>query len=243
MKCFDDYIKQMKLLFTLVFRKADGTAYSPNDAKKKVMTLLKGGRDMHTLFDHMGIVLETDTFDQVVTKIKDKLAEHTNKVVQHNMLVSDFSQGNKSFEKWSLQVREAAKLINCDNCDWKQATVDAIILQTSSSKLRERALQENVTYDSLLKMGITKEQSVKGAALLEWATGQSSNNLEEEVCWLLIENETLRSKQKDSNSKQQKSEKSCYCYGGEKCKQGTKYPANRQWRNKYNGMNHFGRVC
>lgn len=102
------------------------------------------------------------------------------------MLLSDFSQGNKSFEKWSLQVREAAKLINCDNCDWKQATVDAIILQTSSSKLCERALQENATYDSLLKTGITKEQSVKGAALLEWATGQSSNNVEEELCWLLI---------------------------------------------------------
>ena len=117
LKRFDDYIKQMKLLFTLVFRKADGTAYNPTDAEKKAMTLLKGGKDMHTLFDHVGVVLETDTFDQTAQKIKDKLTERTNKVVQHNMLLSNFPQGNKSFEKWSLQVSEAAKLINYNNYD------------------------------------------------------------------------------------------------------------------------------
>ena len=58
LKRFDDYIKQMKLLFTLVFRKADGTAYPPTDAEKKAMTLLKGGKYMHTLFEHVGSVAE-----------------------------------------------------------------------------------------------------------------------------------------------------------------------------------------
>ena len=164
LKRFDDYIKQMKLLFTLVFRKADGTAYTPTDAEKKAMTLLKGGKDMHTLFEHVGNVVDADTFDEAIKKVKDKLSERTNKVVQRNLLLSNFPQGNKSFEKWSLQISEAAKLISYDNYDWKQATVDAIILQTSSSKLRERALQENSSYENLMKMGITKEQSKKGAA-------------------------------------------------------------------------------
>ena len=44
-----------------------------------------------------------------------------------------------------------------------------MILQMSSSKLREKALNENVLYNELTKLGITKEQSEKGAALLEQA--------------------------------------------------------------------------
>ena len=58
LKRFDDYLK---LLFTLVFRKADGTAHAPTDAEKKAMTLLKGGKDMHTLFEHVGNVVDADT--------------------------------------------------------------------------------------------------------------------------------------------------------------------------------------
>ena len=77
-KKLDDYIKQMQLLFTLVFRKADGTAYTPTDEEKKAMTLLKGGKDMHTLFDHVGNVVATDSFNEAIKKIRDKLLERTN---------------------------------------------------------------------------------------------------------------------------------------------------------------------
>ena len=101
LKRFDDYIKQMKLLFTLVFRKADGTAYPPTDAEKKAMTLLKGGKDMHTLFEHVGSVAEGETFEEAINKIRTQLTERTNKVVQRNMLLSNFPQGSKTFEKWS----------------------------------------------------------------------------------------------------------------------------------------------
>ena len=164
---FNNYIEEMQLLFTLVFRKSDGTAYTPDDAEKKAMTLLKGGRDMKMLFTHVANVVDGDSFDAAVKKVKDKLAERTNKIVQRNILLSSFPQGSKSFEKWSQEVSEAAKLIDYANYDWKQAAVDAMILQTSSSKLREKALAENTTYDDLLKLGIAKEQSEKGAALFE----------------------------------------------------------------------------
>ena len=87
-----------------------------------------------------------------------------------------YPQGSKSFDRWYKEVSNGAKIINYDNYDWKQATVDAILLQTSNPKVRERALQENITYDSILTMGITKEQSMKGAALLEKASGQTSSS-------------------------------------------------------------------
>ena len=90
------------------------------------------------------------------------------------MLLSNFPQGAKSFERWSQELSNAVTLINNNNYDWKQAAVDATILQTSCPKLRGRALQENTAYDSLTKLGIAKEQSAKGAAFLEQASGQSS---------------------------------------------------------------------
>ena len=192
----------MKLLFELVFRKSDGSAYQPSDAEKKSMTLLKGGKDMKVLFEHVGEVIATDTFDQAVQKIKDKLTARTNKTVQRNMLLCNNPQGGKSFEKWSQQIADAAKLISYAGYDWKTATVDAILLQTSSKKLRERALQEEISYEDLIKLGIAREQSQKGAAMLEQASGTfHSSNVQEEVCRLKIENQKLRNRTSSNHPK------------------------------------------
>ena len=174
LKRFKDYVEEMNLLFQLVFRKSDGTAFTPTDAEKKAMLLLKGGHDMKNLFQHVGNVSEKDTYGEAVMKIENGLQACTNKVVQCNMLLSNFPQGAKLFERWSQEISNAARLISYDNDDWKQAAVDAMILQTSCPKLRERALQQNTTYDSLMKLGIAKEQSAKGAAFLEQASGQVS---------------------------------------------------------------------
>ena len=112
LKRFTEYVDQMKLLFQLVFRKADGTSYEPTDHEKKALMILKGGRDMKNLFEHVGMVVDTDTFEQTVTKIRTGLSERTNKVVQRNMLLTGFPQGSKSFERWTQEISEAAKLIS-----------------------------------------------------------------------------------------------------------------------------------
>ena len=93
----------MELLFQLVFCKADGTLYKPSDAEKKAMPLLKGGEDMKTLFQHVGKVSDTDTYEEAVKKIIDGLSERTNKVVQ--IVLSNFPEGSETFEKWSQEVK------------------------------------------------------------------------------------------------------------------------------------------
>ena len=232
----------MKLLFSLVFRKSDGTAYAPTDGEMKAMTLLKGGKHMHTMFEHVGDVREADTFQEAVEKIQTKLSDRTNKIVQRNMLLSNFPQGDKSFEKWSQQVSEAAKMIDYKNYDWRQAAVDAMILQTSSSKLREKALQENISYDGLLKIGIAKEQSEKGAAMLETASGHT--RIEEEVRRLRMENEAFKSDvRNDRRRDRQRIQKTCTRCGSDKCSQGTKCAANGKQCSKCKKMNHFARAC
>ena len=39
--------------------------------------------------------------------------------------------------------------------DADKAMVDAILMQTSSSKLRQRVIQENLGYDELVALGIS----------------------------------------------------------------------------------------
>ena len=87
---------------------------------------------MRNLYYHVATILEEDTFSGTIDKIKTGLSNRTNKVVQRNMLLSNFPQGSKSFERWSQEISDAAHLICYDNYNWKQAVVDAIILQTSN---------------------------------------------------------------------------------------------------------------
>ena len=136
------------------------------------MLLFRGGDDMINLFPHVGGIVDADSYNETIQKTKDGLHSRTNSIVQGNLLFVNFPQGTKSFERWSKEVSNAAKLINFNNYDWKHASVDAMLLQTSSIKLRESALQENISYDDFIKLGIAREQSQKGANLLQKTSGQ-----------------------------------------------------------------------
>ena len=109
---FTKYIEELELLFELAFRKADGTPYTPSDREKKGMLRLKGGDDMRNLFQYVGKIADSDTFEQVVMKIKKGLSDRTNSVVQRNLLLANFPQGKKSFEKWSQEIANVAQLIS-----------------------------------------------------------------------------------------------------------------------------------
>ena len=45
--------------------------------------------------------------------------------MKRNLLLANYPQGTKSFERWSKEISNVAKLINYKNYDWKQAAVDA----------------------------------------------------------------------------------------------------------------------
>ena len=74
---FNRYIERMKLFFDLVFRKPDGTAYTPTDKEKKSMTVFRGGDDMTNLFEHVGKVQDGDTFEEAILKITNERNEPT----------------------------------------------------------------------------------------------------------------------------------------------------------------------
>ena len=228
----------MKLLFELIFRKADGSPYTPLDTEKKAMLLFRGGDDMKNLFDHVGKVVTTDSFDATVTKIQDALKNRTNKVVQRNLLLTRHPQGNKSFERWSMEVSNAAKLIDYTGYDWRMAAVDAMVLQTANARLREKALQDNISYDQLMTMGVTKEQSEKGAAQLAGGI-QGIQIKEEDIRKVQLKHSRNHSKVKDSSFK----ERTCNRCGYEKCQGGKRCPANGKRCAKCGKSDHFAQAC
>ena len=131
--------------------------------------------------------------------------------------------------------------------------MDAILLQTSNKKLRERALQEETSYEALIKLGIAKEQSQKGAALLEKAGGHSSrattesSDVHEEVRRLKLENNRLkksnRSNRDGRDASQHADSQPCGRCAKTSCNGGTRCAANGQKCSKCGRMNHFASAC
>ena len=241
LESLNKYVDRMKLIFDLAFRKSDGTPYNPTDKEKKSMLLFRGGDDMKALFEHVGKVTDSDTFDDAITNIQDGLKARTNATVQRNLFLTSYPQGNKSFDRWSKEISNTARLISYENYDWKAAPVDAMLLQTSNPKLRERALQEDIDYDKFLKLGIVKEQSVKGAAQLEQASGQSTTSSEtEEVRRLRFENKKLK---KQATKQGTKHVSNCERCGYTNCKRGNQCPAMGQSCSSCKKPNHFSKMC
>ena len=129
----------MELLFQLVFAKQ--TELRTNHQTLKRSQSFQRRRGHENPFS----VCWEGTYEQVVKKIIDGLSERTGNVVQRHMLLANFPQGSKSFEKWSQEESNAAKLISYDNYDWQQAAIDDIILQTSNAALRERSLYRKMS--------------------------------------------------------------------------------------------------
>ena len=131
------------------------------------MLLFLGGDEMKDLFQHLGAVETKDTYDEALKKIRTGLQNCTNSVVQRNLLFLNFPQDTKSFEKWLKEISNAKKTDRFHRLSLETSRSGCNDLKYTKSKIeRERALQENVKYDELIKLGIAKQQSQKGAAML-----------------------------------------------------------------------------
>ena len=90
------------------------------------MVKLIGGLQMVKLFDHVGVVLEDDSYDEAIKKIEIGIKSQTNQATARFKLFREMAQGGKAFADWWPKVKEQA-----DRCDWanydvKQACRDAL---------------------------------------------------------------------------------------------------------------------
>ena len=98
-----------------------------------------------------------------MTKIRATLQKRGNHTFAVFKLFNGHSQGSQSFHMWHMSVYKAAKLLNWTDYNADRAAVDAMVMQTSSIRLKQRAIQENPTYLQLVHLGVSQEQAKKKA--------------------------------------------------------------------------------
>ena len=87
--------------------------------------------------------MDADKYQLAITKIVAALKKRGNRSAAVFKLFTRMSQGSRTFKSWYKEVYEAAKRIYWTNYRAETATVDALIMQTSSQKLQQKAIQEN----------------------------------------------------------------------------------------------------
>ena len=75
-------------------------------------------------------------------------------------------------------MRKAALLIDWMDYNTDSTTVDTIVTRTASTKLQQRAIQENSTYDEIVNLGISQEQAKKKAAKMPDVENESVNRVQ-----------------------------------------------------------------
>ena len=186
---FKDYIKAVRDMM-VVMGKDGATA-----GVKKAILRSVGGKDMVSLFDHVGKVTDGDTFDQAVTKIEEAIKAQTNKAMAKYKLFMGLPQEGEAFSTWWTQIQEQADKCDFTGYDVKMAARDAILFQTSNNKLRKRVLAEDCNLEAVIKLGLAMEHSESKAGMLGKAGSKKESDsevrrlqdLEEEVSRLKLE--------------------------------------------------------
>ena len=143
LELFTDYLEKMDKVFMVSrgYNPATGDKVDWTSDEKKAILHVEGGREVAELFKYVGKVLPGDTYDAAVEKVKVALKKRGNRTSAVFKLFNNHHQGSQSFDSWHREVRKAAMLIEWTGYDADSATVDALVTQTSSAKLQQRALQ------------------------------------------------------------------------------------------------------
>ena len=135
---------------------------------------------MVDLFKHVGKVNDENTYEAAMQKIRKALRGRGNRTAAVGKLFTGIPQSQKTFDAWH-KVYEAAKQVEWDGYNAERAAVDAIVMQTRSTKLLQEAIQDNPSYEKLVKMGISQEQAKMKADSLPDGECEKTRTLEKQV--------------------------------------------------------------
>ena len=155
----------------------------------KDILLMIGGKEMERLFKHTGMVLDTDTFDAGVEKVRQGIRKQTNQASARFKLMQQMSQSGVAYSKWYPEVRDQA-----ERCDWtnygaKEAARDAILFQCDDRKLMKKIMAEDLNFEDTVKVGLAMEQGEKKVE--EIRSSKNGRKEEEKVAKLEVKDYPL----------------------------------------------------
>ena len=171
---FKSYRNKMELFFTAAQavvahtgepagREERTHTVCPSCRQEKAMIVMLGGEEMNRLFEHVGKVIDTDTYIGAMDKVEQGIKMLTNQATARFKLFQEMPQDGRGFREWSQLVVEQA-----NRCDWREydqskAARDAILFQMEDKKLRRKIIAEDQSLEDVIKMGIANEQATKAA--------------------------------------------------------------------------------
>ena len=179
----------------------DGHADCEGCKQAKAFLRMAGGDEMVTLFDHVGMVVEGDTMDESINKIKNGIKMQTNQATARFKLFQQMSQTDEAFASWFPKVKEQAERCDWTNYDGKKAARDAILFQTNNKKLQRKVIAEDLSYDDTVKYGLALEQ---GEKKVEQLRGQKEQVRKEDERVAALE-EQVRALKADQKSQRRSS--------------------------------------
>ena len=126
--------------------------------KSKNMLRLVGGDEVRTLFDHVGVVLDTDDWKNALKKVSDGIKRQTNQAAARYKLMQKLPQNDQCFAEWFPKVKEQASRCTWDGYDDKKPARDAILFQTEDKKLQLKIMAKDLSYEDTIKYGLSLEQ-------------------------------------------------------------------------------------
>ena len=79
------------------------------------MVVMLGGEEMNKLFQHVGKVLDEDTYIGAMDKVEQGIQQLTNQATARFKLFQEMQQDGRGFREWAQLVVEQAS-----RCDWSQ---------------------------------------------------------------------------------------------------------------------------
>ena len=189
---FDQYIKSVNNFFVATAK--DGAT----DKVKIAVLQAVGGSDMVDLEEMTGKVIlqeipavpagegpgaaaripavPVDTYLQAVAKIRAGIVKQTNQAMSRFKLFQQMAQDARKFDPWAKEVLKQA-----ERCDWskygaQEAARDAVLYQTSDTRLRKKILAENLDWEKTYTLGLVQETSGKQSEVVEKTTGGNSED-------------------------------------------------------------------
>ena len=120
---------------------------------------------MNKLYEHVGKVLDTDTYIGAMDKVEQGIKQLTNRATARFKLFQEMPQDGRGFREWSQLVVEQA-----NRCDWRQydqskAARDTILFQMEDKKLRrKKMLIPSLTM--VLENKLLKERKLLGIKMM-----------------------------------------------------------------------------
>ena len=117
---FQDFVEYMELFQQFIpatnadGEHADDLVNCSACTKQKAMLILMGGKEVDTLFKHVGMVVKEDTFQQAIKKIKDGISKQTNQQCDNVKLQKKIIAEDLKFEdivKYGIALEQGDKKV------------------------------------------------------------------------------------------------------------------------------------